>query len=132
MDKYGHSSGHQHHPDGKEIHRNSAFPERMEETWTDLQTYGKDKENEAEILDERQSRRIRPESEVAEYDSDEEYPGRTYRYSFYFETPQEKSKGDNDCKEQYGMGYACTGKEIRHATTRIRNGYQRGSSRDGC
>ena len=107
--EYGHSACHQNHSYCKEVHGDSALLEGMEETGAYLQPYRENEQDEAEVLHEGERCGVGAEAEVAENDAYEQDPGGTYGDTLDFETPQEESEGDYDCKEQYCMGNACTG-----------------------
>ena len=114
MDEDSHSSRHQHHSDGEQVHRYSALPEGVEETRTHLQAYGKHEKNQPEVLDESEDGGVGPEAEVAEQDSYEKDPGGAYAYALYLVTPQEKPEGYHNREQQHGMCDTDACKQFRH------------------
>ena len=120
MDEPGHQDGQQYQSDGKEVHDDTAFLEGMEESGADLQADGKDKEDQAEILDEGKGRRIGPETEMTQQDTYKQDPGRANRYTLDLETSQIQAQSDDDGEKQDGMGDSRTEKQILHMV-RIRS-----------
>ena len=72
----------------------------MEKAGTDLQADGKDKEDQAEFLDEMEYAGIGDKAEMADQDSDEKDPGRAEGHPFEFEFPQIESCSDDKGQEQ--------------------------------
>ena len=80
----------------------------MEKTGTDLETDRKYEQDKPEVLHEGKGGRICAESEMAQKDTDEEYPCRTYGNAFDLEFGKIKAGSDYDTEKKYCVRYAST------------------------
>ena len=78
----------------------------MEEAGADLQTDGKDEQDQAEFLHEMQDFRIGPETEMAQQDADEQDPGGSQGHPFHLESAEIDADAHDQGDQQDGMGNA--------------------------
>ena len=105
--------------DGKHIHRQTVFAERMEKTGTHLQADGKDKKNQAEILDERQHYGIDSQSQMPQEDSHKQNPSRSQGYSLHFEFTDIQAGSNHQCQDKNGACSIALCKQIHHIAAKV-------------
>ena len=86
----------------------------MEESRTDLESYGEDEQDQAEFFHESNHERIRTESEMTEQDGKEEYPGGTDGDTLDLETGQIQAGCDNYGEKEDAVSNTCPCKQFDH------------------
>ena len=114
VDDKSYQNGQEYSEEGKQIKLDPADLEGVEESRADLKAYGEHEQDQAEILHEGKYGGIRPESEMAEQDGEEEYPGGTDGDALELEPGHIQPGSDDYGEQEDAVCNACPCKQFIH------------------
>ena len=106
MQGYRYAHAEQHHEEGEQVEPHSSALEAGEEAGADLQTYAVDEQYESEFLEELQQIGVEGHPEMAERDTDEQYPCHSEADAGDLDLAHDLSERDHEGQDYYGVRYS--------------------------